>query len=214
MKISTPKSLASRLIMGGTVGVLIALGMFSVLLHLIDDPVEFRPAVKMVRPDIRDVRVPPTVVKPPPPVKIDKPPVPEVPTTRTLMEEPISQRGEIGPPGKFSIDFSGPPRGPTLPGRFMSGGTDQDAIPRVRIPPAYPARAEIRGIEGWVRVQFTITETGSVKDAHVVAADPARVFDDAALSAIARWRYNPRVVNGEPVERVGMQTMIEFTLNE
>ncbi|MND07668.1 Gram-negative bacterial tonB protein [compost metagenome] len=63
-------------------------------------------------------------------------------------------------------------------------------------------------------MQFTISATGSVKDAIVVAADPERVFDEAALAAISRWRYNPRVVDGVAVERVGVQTMIQFELTE
>jgi protein TonB len=53
-----------------------------------------------------------------------------------------------------------------------------------------------------------------VKDAVVVAAEPANVFNEAALAAISRWRYNPRVVNGEAVERVGVQTEIRFELTE
>ena len=47
-----------------------------------------------------------------------------------------------------------------------------------------------------------------------IAADPQNVFDQAALNAIARWRYNPRIVNGEAVERVGVQTEIRFELTE
>src|SRR5690606_36795770 len=66
-------------------------------------------------------------------------------------------------------------------------------MPLVRVPPEYPPRALSRGLEGWVQLQFTITTIGTVKDAIVVDASPKGVFDDAALKAIARWRYNPRV---------------------
>jgi protein TonB len=52
-----------------------------------------------------------------------------------------------------------------------------------------------------VQVQFSITPTGTVRDAVVVASEPGAVFDDAALKAIARWRYNPRVDGGVAVER-------------
>ena len=82
-------------------------------------------------------------------------------------------------------------------------GEDRDAIPIVRVAPEYPPRAIARGIEGWVQVQFTVTTIGTVKDAIVVAAEPRKTFDDAALKAIARWRYNPKVENGVAVERVG-----------
>jgi protein TonB len=96
----------------------------------------------------------------------------------------------------------------------MSAGSDRDVIPLVRINPDYPPRALSRGLEGWVQVQFTITATGTVKDAKVVTAEPKNIFDDAALKAIARWRYNPKVESGVAVERVGVQTIIRFQLEQ
>ena len=63
-----------------------------------------------------------------------------------------------------------------------------------------------------MRVQFSVTSIGTVRDAVVVDSEPDVVFDQAALKAIARWRYNPRVENGEAVERVGLQTLIRFTI--
>jgi protein TonB len=96
----------------------------------------------------------------------------------------------------------------------MGAGSDRDVIPLVRINPDYPQRALSRGIEGWVQVQFTITAAGTVKDAKVVDAEPKNIFDDAALRAIARWRYNPKVQEGVAVERVGVQTIIRFEIEE
>jgi protein TonB len=96
----------------------------------------------------------------------------------------------------------------------MSAGSDRDVIPLVRINPDYPPRALSRGLEGWVQVQFTITATGTVKDPVVVNAEPKNIFDDAALKAIARWRYNPKVESGVAVERVGVQTIIRFQLEQ
>lgn len=96
----------------------------------------------------------------------------------------------------------------------MSAGSDRDVIPLVRINPDYPPRALSRGLEGWVQVQFTITATGTVKDPVVVNAEPKNIFDDAALKAIARWRYNPKVESGTAVERVGVQTIIRFQLEQ
>jgi protein TonB len=91
-------------------------------------------------------------------------------------------------------------------------GIDGDVVPIVRPNPEYPPREIIRGTEGWVRVQFSVTSIGTVRDARVVDSEPGTVFDEAALKAIARWRYNPRVENGETVERVGLQTIIRFEL--
>jgi periplasmic protein TonB len=96
----------------------------------------------------------------------------------------------------------------------MTAGSDRDVIPLVRINPDYPQRALQRGLEGWVEVQFTITAIETVKDAKVVNAEPKDTFDDAALKAIARWRYNPKVESGVAVERVGVQTIIRFQLEQ
>lgn len=99
-----------------------------------------------------------------------------------------------------------------IQGININATSDRDVVPLVRINPDYPQRALSRGIEGWVQVQFTITETGSVTDAVVVASDPPNIFDDAAIKAILRWRYNPKVEDGVPVSRVGMQTILRFNL--
>jgi protein TonB len=96
----------------------------------------------------------------------------------------------------------------------MSAGSDRDVIPLVRIAPDYPPRALSRGLEGWVQVRFTITATGTVKDPVVVNAEPKNIFDEAALKAISRWRYNPRVEGGVAVERVGVETIIRFQLDK
>jgi protein TonB len=94
------------------------------------------------------------------------------------------------------------------------GGSDSDAIPVVRVNPQYPIRAAERGIEGWVELAFTITASGTVKNAVVIAAQPARIFDSEALRAIGKWRYNPRIVDGKPVERQGMKVRLRFRLEQ
>lgn len=63
----------------------------------------------------------------------------------------------------------------------------------------YPPAAFREGREGWVEVEFTVNELGATRDIAVVDADPRGVFDDAAVAAIAAWRYHPAVVNGQPV---------------
>jgi protein TonB len=88
-------------------------------------------------------------------------------------------------------------------------GQDRDVIPLVRVPPDYPPGLNT---EGWVKVQYSITATGTVRDAFVVEASPKGVFDAAALKAIARWRYTPKIEGGVAVERVGIQTIVRFQL--
>ena len=88
---------------------------------------------------------------------------------------------------------------------------DTNVVPTLRIPPVYPARALRSGIEGIVTVEFTIATDGSVKDATVVKAKPPKIFDRAVLKAIARWKFNPDIVNGQPVEKRARQD-VKFKL--
>jgi protein TonB len=97
-------------------------------------------------------------------------------------------------------------------GGFSMASADGDAVPMVRVPPQYPERALQRGIEGRVLVEFTITKSGSVKDAKVVAYEPSTIFNKAALKAVSQWKYNPKIVNGKPVEQPGVRIAIPFKL--
>ena len=94
-----------------------------------------------------------------------------------------------------------------------TGGADRDVVPLVRIEPQYPMRAEQRGIEGWVELMFTITAAGTVKDIVVTASRPGSIFDRAAVQAVSKWKYTPRVENGAAVERAGVRQRLKFDLD-
>jgi protein TonB len=95
---------------------------------------------------------------------------------------------------------------------LSGGGSDRDAVPLVRVNPQYPMQAAQRGIEGWVVVQFTISAAGTVKDAVVTASDPRTIFDKAAIQAVSKWKYNPKIENGAAVERTGQTVRLDFDL--
>jgi protein TonB len=97
-------------------------------------------------------------------------------------------------------------------GGFSMASADGDAVPMVRVPPQYPERAAQRGIEGRVLIEFTITKSGSVKDAKVIAYEPSKIFNRAALKAVSQWKYNPKIVDGEPVEQRGQRIAMPFRL--
>jgi protein TonB len=88
-----------------------------------------------------------------------------------------------------------------------------DIIPIVVIRPMYPRDAAIKGQEGWVKVEFTITAIGTVKNPRVIDSKPPRVFNREAIRAILKWKFKPRVVDGVAVERMATQT-IDFSLDE
>jgi protein TonB len=93
-----------------------------------------------------------------------------------------------------------------------AGGSDRDIVPLVRVDPEYPPRARQQGLEGWVDLEFTITPAGTVADPRVLEAQPPAIFDRAALNAVRRWRYNPRVEGGVAVARPGVQVRLRFEL--
>jgi protein TonB len=151
---------------------------------------------------VRERRVPP---KPPPPK--EPPPPPQMSVQRVdQVQSPLPQMNMPN----LNIPIGG--SGPFLGGFGQTDMTQEgDIIPLVRIEPQYPRQAALARIEGWVEIEFTITETGSVADPRVVRSRPPRVFDREAIRAILRWRFKPRVVDGQAVPRQATQ-IIEFKL--
>lgn len=93
------------------------------------------------------------------------------------------------------------------------GVSDGEYLPIVKVAPIYPARALTRGIEGYVIVEFTVTRTGTVKDVTVVESTNS-IFERAAVDAAYKFKYKPRVIDGEPVEVPGVRNKITFTLEK
>jgi protein TonB len=81
------------------------------------------------------------------------------------------------------------------------------------VKPVYPRRAEESGTEGWVELEFTVAETGEVKDVVIVKASPTGVFDQAAAGALARWRYKP-VMRDSVATAQRARIRIRFTLGQ
>jgi protein TonB len=95
-------------------------------------------------------------------------------------------------------------------GGFSSDG---EFLPIVKVAPQYPRRAASRGIEGYCTVEYTVTKTGAVRDPVVVDAQPEGIFDRASIQAALKFRYKPRVVDGEPVEVAGVRNRFTYTLD-
>lgn len=90
---------------------------------------------------------------------------------------------------------------------------DLENTPRTRTQssPIYPFEAKRDGREGSVTVELMVDESGTVVSPHVVASTD-RVFDDAALRAVAKWRFEPGRRDGRTV-RFRMAVPIVFSLN-
>jgi TonB family protein len=66
------------------------------------------------------------------------------------------------------------------------------------VTPDYPKKANANKIQGWVELDFTVTESGAVKDIAVHAASTPGVFEAAAISALSQWRYKPVLRDAKP----------------
>ena len=150
----------------------------------------------------RKPRKPPPPKDPPPPPKMQISRVDEQVRDMPVMNLPNLDIPLVGGEGMFLGNF-----------QQVDQTAEGDIIPVVVIRPIYPRDAAISGIEGWVKIEFTITEAGTVKDPQVVDARPARVFNRAAIRAILKWKFKPRVVEGVAVDRRASQT-IDFTLDD
>ncbi len=84
--------------------------------------------------------------------------------------------------------------------------------PIVRVNPQYPLMAARDGIEGWVRLMFTINEEGGVEDIQVIEAEPKRVFDREAKKALNQWKYKPKYIDGKVLKQTNMYVQLDFRL--
>ena len=200
-----------RFIVSALLGVAVTFGLFVLMAFLIsggakryEDTGESTVISILSTPPKSNVqqrkRVPPP---PPPPPK--SPPKPSAP-------EPESSSSNSGitfnVPG---VQLAGASTSLDAPGAGF--GRDGEATPIVRIEPKYPIQAARDGKEGWVQLSFTIDTIGGVKDVKVIAAQPKRIFDKEARRALSKWKYKPKVVDGKPIEQVGLTVQLDFKMN-
>ncbi|MGH8239753.1 MAG: energy transducer TonB, partial [Steroidobacteraceae bacterium] len=85
---------------------------------------------------------------------------------------------------------------------FASLIVQAKTLKRVReVAPSYPREAERLGVSGWVDVEFTIAPNGTTQDLVVRDAQPLRTFDEAAVDAVRRWRFEPVMRDGAAVSQ-------------
>ncbi len=143
------------------------------------------------------ITAPPPAPSTPAPVPVATPaPAPAAPPATTAAAPPA-------PAATAPAAAASPPA--------TAAGETRAATLTQRVNPNYPPEAARKHQEGWVEVSFTVGTDGKVKDAFVIAANPNRVFDNAALQAVANWTFQPRLEGGKPVEQ-HIKSRIEFKL--
>lgn len=201
-----------RLLLAGILGVMVTFGLFLLMQQLIatgDRTLDESESMHF----LDFVRVPEEETTETKDRKPERPPKPEQPPPPS--EEP-QERMDPADAGESGVNF-GVSRGDL--GRDVNAGlgltvADGDYLPIVKVAPVYPRRAQTRGIEGYVILEFTVTKSGQVSDPRVVEAEPPSIFNKAALDAVRKFKYKPRIVNGEPIEVPGVMHKITFELEE
>ncbi len=119
--------------------------------------------------------------------------------------------GVIG--GALSAAAPPPPPPPkaVAPKRIRVGGQVESAKLIFQPKPEYPPLAKMARIQGTVRLEAIISKDGTIQDLKVMNGHPLLV--KSALEAVQRWRYQPTLLNGEPVEVV-TEIDVNFTLAE
>jgi protein TonB len=184
----------------------VTVGLFLIMHSLIDKNFE-NPEVsnskiaELVQPD-EEIKLDTTTKKP---EKVEEPeePPPELEMAQISLDMDIDV-ANTAPIANVNVEISS---------SGMSSG-DGEYLPIVKVAPIYPRRAQTRGISGYCIVEYTVTKTGSIRDPIAVDCQPSGVFDRASVKAATKFKYKPRVVDGEPIEVAGVQNKFTYELEQ
>ena len=134
------------------------------------------------------------------------PPLPTTPQFESL--SPTAQAIAVSAtPTETDIEISG--------AGFSLGIGGGDYLPIVKVAPIYPQRALSRGIEGHCVVQYTVTRQGTIRDPFVIEDQCTNaMFHRPSLQAALKFKYKPRVIDGQPVEVPGVQNKFTYVIEE
>ena len=90
---------------------------------------------------------------------------------------------------------------------------NRELLPLVRHEPRYPRYAQESGTQGHVTLEFTVDEEGFVKNPVAIDGKNIKKFKKAAMEAVVKFRYAPRVVNGQPVSTEKVKTTFTFQMS-
>jgi protein TonB len=99
-------------------------------------------------------------------------------------------------------------------GRKSGVFADGSYVPIFKVPPIYPRRAQERGIEGCVMLEFAVTKVGAVRDPVVLWSIPSGIFDRAAMRSALKFKYKPQIRDGVAIEVTGVLNQITFIIED
>lgn len=134
-------------------------------------------------------------------------------TTQVLSAQEVAAQDMAGqepasPPSPPPVTRPAPPPG--------TDRADGELFPLHTEEAVYPRVAADDGIDGWVQVSFTVSADGSVPagSVSVIDAEPADVFNNSAVNAAAKFRFSPRMVDGEGVAVDNAQYVFRYRLSQ
>ncbi len=144
--------------------------------------------------------------------KPEKPPEPDAPPP----QPPTPQLDNLDPSAeKIAIQAAPVQTDIDMTGGFSLGVGEGDYLPIVKVAPIYPQRAASRGVEGHCTVEYTVTRQGTVRDPVIVENDcTSSLFERASLQAALKFKYKPRVVDGQAIEVPGVRNRFTFKLQD
>ena len=192
-------------IVAGAVVTVVLLYIMQAVIALDKNPLNEAPTVRIME-FVRLIEDNPVVVRdrdlePPPPVE-ELPPEPIKMTSESSLGADVAN---------FDIEAPELDLGGFGPGVWSQDG---EMEPWFTPEPEYPTVALQRGVEGYVVVQFDVTEEGTVENPVVLEAKPPSIFDRSAIRAVKRFKFKAKVVNNEPVRVSGVKYRLTYELDE
>ncbi len=197
-----------RLIVAALLAIPVAGGLFFIMQYLITsadpkiDETKNRKLADIFMPE-REIE---TNVKEQKPEKVDDPeePPPNLDTPDIDMTDTDVEVINTAPMAAVDVEISS---------SGISSG-DGEYLPIVKVQPIYPRRAESRGITGYCTVEYTVTTTGATRDPVAIDCKPAGVFERASVRAALKFKYKPRVVDGQAIEVPGVRNRFIYELED
>lgn len=198
-----------RALFAAVLAALVTAGLFylmPLLIEMADKNIDDKPAAKIADITMPDREIETKVKE----IKPEKPEDPKEPPPD--LDQPEMDDVDVNPDAvnmspKISAEVN------IGLGNGLAGG-DGEYLPIVKVAPMYPNRANSRGIEGYCIIEYTVTKNGSIKDPVAVECEPSGYFERASLKAAEKFKYKPRVIDGEAIDVLGVQNKFTFELEK
>lgn len=193
------------------------LGLFALIPLLVRNDVPRELPLRLQPVRIFQEHPPDPVTQQPQPRVEEKPPEPVHKPQPTMPSAPrLIQSPELSfslPQARIQLDTGFAPLSASVADIFTPQDLDRAPVLSHQIPPRYPYRARRMNISGEVRIQFEVGRDGSVSQIEILESIPPGIFDDAVITAVSRWRFQPGELMGDAV-RTRMTRTIVFNLEE